>query len=126
MKKILSVVLLIMVALPVFAQTQDNSSISEPKFKDLDFVDIDFSRDGKTISFRAMARVTSGTVDFVWDFGNGLVKEGKEVNVTFKDYGIKTVSLTGTIHGTEVRKKITKSINVDKPGIKKWNNNFLD
>lgn len=125
MKKVLLALFVFVMAVPVFAQNQNNSTTT-PQFKDITFFDLDFSKDGKTITFRAASRVTSGKVDYEWDFGNGVTKKGQEVEMTYDSYGIKTVTLKGTIQGTNVTSSITKEVDVDKPGTVKWNRNFLD
>ena len=63
--------------------------ILAPEFKDLDFTYSSNSEDGRILYLKANSKVTYGTVNYKWNFGDGLAQTGEETNVTFDSYGKK-------------------------------------
>lgn len=95
--------------------TKKTIEILAPEFKDLDFTYSSNSEDGRILYLKANSKVTYGTVNYKWNFGDGLAQTGEETNVTFDSYGKKTISLTGTIQETGISTSRTMTIDVQPP-----------
>lgn len=95
--------------------TKKTIEILAPEFKDLDFTYSSNSEDGRILYLKANSKVTYGTVNYKWNFGDGLAQTGEETNVTFDSYGKKTISLTGTIQETGISTTRTMTIDVQPP-----------
>ncbi len=94
--------------------------ILAPEFKDLDFTYSSNSEDGRILYLKANSKVTFGTVNYKWSFGDGLAKTGEETNVTFNNYGKKTIALTGTIKETGISTTRTMTVDVQPPVFKNF------
>lgn len=101
--------------------TKKTIEILAPEFKDLDFTYSSNSEDGRILYLKANSKVTYGTVNYKWNFGNGLAQTGEETNVSFDSYGKKTIALTGTIKETGISTTRTMSIDVQPPVFKNFN-----
>lgn len=95
--------------------TKKTVEILAPEFKDLDFTYSSNSEDGRILYLKANSKVTYGTVNYKWNFGDGLAQTGEEANVSFDSYGKKTISLTGTIQETGISTTRTMTIDVQPP-----------
>ena len=95
--------------------TKKTVEILAPEFKDLDFTYSSNSEDGRILYLKANSKVTYGTVNYKWNFGDGLAQTGEETNVTFDSYGKKTIALTGTIQETGISTTRTMTIDVQPP-----------
>lgn len=100
--------------------TKKTVEILAPEFKDLDFTYSSNSEDGRILYLKANSKVTYGTVNYKWNFGNGLAQTGEETNVTFDSYGKKTISLTGTIQETGISTTRTMTVDVQPPVFKNF------
>ena len=97
------------------ARKKKTVEILAPEFKDLDFTYSSNSEDGRILYLKANSKVTYGTVNYKWNFGDGLAQTGEEANVSFDSYGKKTISLTGTIQETGISTTRTMTIDVQPP-----------
>ena len=100
--------------------TKKTVEILAPEFKDLDFTYSSNSEDGRILYLKANSKVTYGTVNYKWNFGDGLAQTGEETNVTFDSYGKKTISLTGTIQETGISTTRTMTVDVQPPVFKNF------
>lgn len=100
--------------------TKKTVEILAPEFKDLDFTYSSNSEDGRILYLKANSKVTYGTVNYKWNFGDGLAQTGEEANVSFDSYGKKTISLTGTIEETGISTTRTMTIDVQPPVLKNF------
>lgn len=100
--------------------TKKTIEILAPEFKDLDFTYSSNSEDSRILYLKANSKVTYGTVNYKWNFGDGLAQTGEETNVTFDSYGKKTISLTGTIQETGISTTRTMTIDVQPPVFKNF------
>lgn len=94
--------------------------ILAPEFKDLDFTYSSNAEDGRILYLKANSKVTFGTVNYKWNFDNGVAKTGEETNITFDSYGKKTIALTGTIKETGISTTRRMSIDVQPPVFKNF------
>ena len=100
--------------------TKKTVEILAPEFKDLDFTYSSNSEDGRILYLKANSKVTYGTVNYKWNFGDGLAQTGEETNVTFDSYGKKTIALTGTINETGISTTRTMTVDVQPPVFKNF------
>lgn len=100
--------------------TKKTVEILAPEFKDLDFTYSSNSEDGRILYLKANSKVTYGTVNYKWNFGDGLAQTGEETNVTFDSYGKKTIALTGTIQETGISTTRTMTVDVQPPVFKNF------
>lgn len=104
--------------------TSKTIEVLAPEFRDLDFTYTTNSEDGRVLYLKANSKVTYGTVDYRWNFGNGQGQSGEETSYTFESYGKKTIQLTGTIKETRVSTTRTMTIDVQPPVFKNFNINY--
>lgn len=104
--------------------TSKTIEVLAPEFKDLDFTYSQNSEDGRILYLKANSKVTYGTVDYKWNFGNGQGQSGSETSYTFDSYGKKTIQLTGTIKETGVSTTRTMTVDVQPPVFKNFAINY--
>lgn len=104
--------------------TSKTIEVLAPEFKDLDFTYSQNSEDGRILYLKANSKVTYGTVDYKWNFGNGQGQSGEETSYTFDSYGKKTIQLTGTIKETGVSTTRTMTVDVQPPVFKNFAINY--
>lgn len=93
----------------------------------VDSVDFSYSQDVKDprlFYFTANGDSDFGDFKYSWNFGNGDIKEGKDVNNTFLSFGRHIVSMTAEIKESDISKTVTKDIVIDVPKIDNLNINF--
>lgn len=104
--------------------TSKTIEVLAPEFRDLDFTYTTNSEDGRVLYLKANSKVTYGTVDYKWNFGNGQGQSGEETSYTFDSYGKKTIQLTGTIKETGVSTTRTMTVDVQPPVFKNFAINY--
>ena len=91
--------------------------LNKPSITDLDFDYYMNANDSRVVNFIVKDKNFYSVIEYKWDFGDGSVGTGKEINHAFSTFNKYTVTLTATIKDSNVVATKTKEIDLNKPVI---------